>query len=78
MSLSIDVCYPAILQLQKNALNGLRQRDRFKESGVATVKLRVLSPNSSPTMVLKELPLSSLGSELKGLVSGDSEIPCHK
>lgn len=78
MALTTEACYTALLALQTNALENLRQRDHFKQSGLATVKLRLLNPNGSPKMVRKELLLSSLGSDFKELVSRDFDLPPQK
>lgn len=78
MTITTEACYTALLALQTNALETLRQRDHFKQSGLATVKLRVLNHTGPPKTVRKELLLSSLGSDFKDLVSKDFGLPPQK
>ena len=55
--------------LQQNALEKLAARDKFKESGVATLKLR-FSKNLKCRQKTCDIALTSPGSELVNLVSG--------
>lgn len=62
-----DSCYSAIAELQSNALEKLKQRDRFRDSGVATVKVKVLQGGSSK-VVTKEVALTSNGADFKDVL----------
>ncbi|KAF2899522.1 hypothetical protein ILUMI_06657 [Ignelater luminosus] len=78
LNLPCDSCYAAISELQTHALEKLKQRDRFKESGIATLKIKILNQNASPKLISKEILLSSLGSDLKNIVSEHVEVPLDK
>ena len=55
--------------LQQHALEKLAARDKFKECGVATLKLR-FSKNLKSRQKTCDIELTSSGSELGKLVSG--------
>lgn len=78
LDLEVESCFVALSNLQRNALEKLQQRDHFNESGLATIKIKVLNQRSVPQLLTKELTLASLGSDLKEMVSKDIEMPEHK
>ena len=55
--------------LQQNALEKLAARDKFKESGVATLKLR-FSKNLKSRQKTVDIALTSNGSDLGSAVAG--------
>jgi len=61
--------FQGLQMLQQNALEKLAARDKFKESGVATLKLR-FSKNLKCRQKTCDIALTSPGSELVNLVSG--------
>lgn len=71
------MCLSVIKDLQINALEKLKERDRFKETGIATFKIRV--SDDAGTKVLKiEMRLSSLGADLKNEVTVKSDVPSQR
>ena len=59
--------------LQQHALEKLAARDKFKESGVATLKLR-FSKNLKSRQKSCDIELTSTGSDLSNLVSGEQML----
>lgn len=62
-------CYAAISELQTSALEKLKQRNQFKESGLATLKVKFLSTHAPPKLITIEVMLSYNGLHLKQLIS---------
>lgn len=75
LNLPYQYCNAAISELQTNALEKLKQRDRFKESGLATVKIKVLKESQSCRLLTKEIPLSSSTAEFKNIIAVDIDTP---
>jgi hypothetical protein len=71
---SVDNCYDALLELQQNSLENLKQNSHYKESGVATLKIKILHPSSPPRILTKELLLSLRGTDIKDLISKEITI----
>jgi hypothetical protein len=71
---SVDNCYDALLELQQNSLENLKQNSHYKESGVATLKIKILHPSSPPRILTKELLLSLRGNDIKELISKEITI----
>lgn len=78
LHLPYDSCYAAISELQSHALEKLKERDIFKESGLATLKIKFLIPNGSPKLITKQILLSACGTDLKQVVSENAEIPSQR
>lgn len=74
MQLPTEMCFAAISELQTNALEKLKQRDRFKESGFASLKIKIVSPNVTPKLLTKEVLLSINGSDMKRIISGNVNV----
>lgn len=69
MKIPFDLCLETLLDLQRNALENLKQKNRFQESGLATIKIKILVPNSPPKIITKELLLSMQTSDLKNIIN---------
>lgn len=78
MNLPFDSCYAAISELQTSALEKLKQRDRYKESGLATFKIKVLNVNKSPKIFTQECLLSTFGSDFKSIIACILEIQAER
>lgn len=78
MNIPYESCHSAVVELQINALEKLKQRDRFKESGIATVKIKLLCEGQSPKIITKELPLTSLTSDFKNSIVQDIQVPTER
>lgn len=69
MKIPLDLCLETLIDLQRNALENLKQKNRFQESGLATIKIKILLPNNSPKIITKELLLSMQTSDLKNIIN---------
>jgi hypothetical protein len=65
LGISVDSCLAALLELQQHALDRLRERDRFKETGLATIRVRVPDKNHSRRVIPLEIKLSATVQELQ-------------
>ena len=65
----VIVKFKGLQMLQQNALEKLAARDKFKESGVATLKLR-FSKNLKSRQKTVDISLQSTGAELGSVVAG--------
>lgn len=74
LSLPYDSCYAAISELQTCALENLKQRNRYKESGVAAIKVKVLNIHSPPKMLTQECLLSTFGLDFKNSLGSSLNI----
>ncbi|KRT81584.1 Ubiquitin [Oryctes borbonicus] len=75
LNLSYELCYNTLQTLQSNAFEKLNQINRFKESGLATIKIKILQQSINSKIVTKEVYLSISGSELKALLCDDIKTP---
>ncbi|RZC43159.1 NEDD8 ultimate buster 1-like [Asbolus verrucosus] len=75
---SLDSCYEAILELQSNSLENLKQNNHYKKSGLATLKIKILHPNSPPRILTKELLLSLRGNDVKELITKEINVSSNK
>lgn len=78
MNLEFDSCYAAISELQTSALEKLKQRDHYKESGLATFKIKVLNINNSLKIFTQECLLSTFGSDFKLMIASILEIQAER
>lgn len=78
LNLPYQYCNAALSELQTNALEKIKQRDRFKESGLATVKVKVLKESQSCRLLTKEVSLSSSTTELKNQIALDIDTSPEK
>ncbi|XP_018565233.1 NEDD8 ultimate buster 1 isoform X2 [Anoplophora glabripennis] len=69
LKIPLDLCLETLLDLQRNALENLKQKNRFQESGLATIKIKILLPDSPPKIITKELLLSMQTSDLKSIIN---------
>lgn len=78
LSIPYELCYTVLIDLQKNALEKLKERDLFKETGIATLKIRISQENSGVKVLKIEQRLSSLGVDLKNEVTLRTDIPSNR
>lgn len=64
-------------ELLTNAVEKLKQRDRFKESGYATVKVKILN-DGVPKLITKEILLSMTGDDFRALIAEESSLQMHR
>lgn len=76
LNIDVEHCLVAIKELQNHALEKMKERDSFKATGVATLKVRV--PNQAGGTILStiKISLNALGSDLKEAVAQQiSSVP---
>lgn len=78
MNIPFESCFTAISELQTNALEKLKQRDRFKESGLATFKIKIINQKTTPKIITKEVKLSAFGNDLKEIIAGTINVPIDR
>lgn len=78
LSLSIDTCLEIVKELQVNSLENLKQRNRFQDSGLATLKIKIVSQGKPPRILIKEMMLSCRGCELREKICQDVSIEPDK
>lgn len=61
-------------ELQANSLENLQQRNKFKESGLATIKIKLLHLNSPPRNLVKEVCLTMRTIDLKNSLLEELQI----
>lgn len=75
LTISYEQCYESLLKLQENALENLKQKTKFDESGLATLKIKILHERSPPKIITKEVSLKLKTCELKDMIT--KEISIH-
>lgn len=65
LAIPFEICLETLKELQASSLETLQQRNKFKESGLATIKIKLLHLNSPPRILLKEICLSMRSIDLK-------------
>lgn len=78
LKLEYELCYSTLLKLQSNALEKLNQINRFKQNGLATVKIKILQQTVNTKIITKEVSLAALGADLKTLVHDEANIPFER
>lgn len=78
LKLEHKLCYDTLQKLLHNALEKLTQINRFKESGLATIKIKVLQQNINTKLITKEVSLNILGSDLKAIVYEEIRVPLER
>ncbi|XP_045479093.1 NEDD8 ultimate buster 1-like isoform X2 [Harmonia axyridis] len=75
-SLNIDysTCLEVLTDLQESSVENLKQNTRYKESGLATLKIKILHQQSPAKIVRKELLLTIKAIELKTLLMPDVTV----
>ncbi|XP_044749963.1 NEDD8 ultimate buster 1-like [Coccinella septempunctata] len=75
LKIDLDSCLEVLTELQESSLENLKQNTRYKESGLATLKIKVLHHQSPPKIIRKELLLTLKASDLKSLIMQDITVP---
>lgn len=74
LNIPIDICQDILKTLQAKALENLQQQNLYQESGLATIKIKILHPSSPKTLIQKELLLSMITTELKDIIKNELDI----
>lgn len=78
LNLPFDACLAAVRDLQSCALENLKQRDRFKASGLATLKIKVLNASNPPKLLTQECLLSIYGADFKSSLGSALNTPADR
>ncbi|KAK4886374.1 hypothetical protein RN001_002645 [Aquatica leii] len=65
LGLPYDSCYSTICELQAFALDKLKQRDLYRASGIATLRIKILNQNGPSNSINYETSLKQSGDDLK-------------
>lgn len=65
-------------ELQEFALEKLKERDHFKNTGIATLKVRIPTEGSGPRVHNIEIKLDEIGSQLKCEISQRTNINMNR
>ncbi|CAH1183807.1 unnamed protein product [Ceutorhynchus assimilis] len=69
-----EQCRLIIKELQTNSLENLKQKTRFQESGLATLKIKIVDRGKPARMLIKELMLTCRGSDLKEIICQEISV----
>ncbi|KAJ4443419.1 hypothetical protein ANN_05087 [Periplaneta americana] len=69
LGIAEDSCLAALKELQQHSLDRLRERDRFRETGLATIKVRVPDENGGRRIISVETKLSANVQEVQQTVA---------
>lgn len=75
LNIQYDCCYAAVSELQSIALDKLKQRDLYRASGIATLKMKILVENVPPKLISHQICLKEMGQHLKHIVSEVTNVP---
>lgn len=65
LNINQDSCLYAIKELQESALQKLKERDHFKTTGLATIKVRISNEERGMRILNFEIRLNATGLDLK-------------
>ncbi|XP_056638844.1 NEDD8 ultimate buster 1-like isoform X1 [Diorhabda sublineata] len=74
LNIPVDICQDILKTLQAKALENLKQKNLYQESGLATIKIKILQQSSPKRVIQKELLLSMTTIELKEIIKNDADI----
>lgn len=74
MNIDYSTCLEVLTDLQESSVENLKQNTRYKESGLATLKIKILHQQSPAKIVRKELLLTIKAIELKTLLMPDVTV----
>lgn len=74
LKIPFEICLNIINELQTSSLLNLQQRNKFKESGLATIKIKLLHLNNPPRNLIKELCLSMRTLDLKNVLVEELQL----
>lgn len=78
LNISQATCLEIIKELQTNSVENLKQKTRFEESGLATLKIKVVNQGKAPKILTKEVMLTLRGSDLKDIICQDISVTPEK
>lgn len=78
LGIAADSCLAALLELQQHALERLRERDHFRETGLATIKVRVPDKNPSRRIISVETKLTATVQEMQQAVASQIGVECDR
>jgi hypothetical protein len=78
LGIAADSCLVALLELQQHALERLREREHFRETGLATIKFRVPDKSLSRRIISVETVLSATVQEVQQAVASQIGVECDR
>ena len=78
LEIASDACLKIIKKLQSTALENLKERDRFRATGQASLKVRVSSEGGGGRLFSVAIELGKKGLDLKEEISREIAIPVNK
>lgn len=78
LNISQAICLEIVKELQTNSVENLKQKTRFEESGLATLKIKIVNQGKAPKILTKEVMLTLRGSDLKDIICQDISVPSEK
>jgi len=78
LGIAADSCLAALQELQQHALDRLRERDHFRETGLATIRVRVPDKNHSRRILSLETKLSATVQEVQQAVASQIGVECDR
>ncbi|XP_055305346.1 NEDD8 ultimate buster 1 [Sitodiplosis mosellana] len=78
VNIPYNYCLSAINELQANAIDKLKARDLFNETGVATIKVRVPDKNTGGRLITVQLKLDLMVEDLYTDIAGKLELSPNK
>lgn len=77
LSLPVETCVNCLKQLQITAIENLKERDKFRATGKATLKIRISSEGGGRIFNLG-IELANKGQELKEAISKEIATPVER
>lgn len=77
LSLPVEACVKCLKQLQITAIENVKERERFRATGKATLKIRISSEGGGRTFNVN-IELSNKGQDLKEMISQEITTPVER
>jgi hypothetical protein len=69
LGIAADSCLAVLRELQQHSLDRLRERNHFKETGLATIRVRVSDKSHSRRIISLKTKLSAMVQEVQQTVA---------
>lgn len=74
LNIPYDYCLAAITELQASALEKLRAREVFTQSGFATIRVRAPAQVGGTRLITVNVKLSDIGQQLQEVVGKELQV----
>ncbi|KAL1505617.1 hypothetical protein ABEB36_005141 [Hypothenemus hampei] len=78
LNIPLSLCTEIIKELQINSLENLKQKSQFNDSGLATLKIKIVTQGKSPKKLTKEIMLNCRGADFKALICQELSLNTEK